>query len=1137
MKRLLVMLLALCVMLAAAPVRAETAAQLTDAADAAALPRVGDVVNGFEALEIRDFPLVGAQIVRFEHQKTGAELYYIANDDTNRAFDLTFFTDAIDNTGLPHVFEHATLSGSEKYPSTALWFNLVYQCYNTYMNASTGQRLTYYPVASLSEAQLLKLADFYTDCCFNPLVLRDESIYRTEAWRYRLADADDDLTIEGTVYSEMLGATTLQRCASYNAMRAAFPGSLVGNDSGGDPAFIPDMTWEALKNYHDLYYHPSNCAAYLYGRFEDYAAFLALLDGYFSAYERREFTRVDEGYTPITEPVELTLPFPVEQGSGTDHASMIYYVFVCPGLNQDPREELVLNTLTDLLIDDASGLQQGLKAALPYGTFYSYIEEDAPQSAIVFIADSVNAEDAQTFRRIVDESLAEVAANGFPQDQVDGVMASMTIDSLLVREQSDVGVEGVIPDLAGSYAATGDPWSYVDYVEAMGSMDDWNRQGLYAKAVSDWLLDSRTTALVATYPQPGLKEENDAAEAARLAEVKAAMSDEEIAAIVAASNAEPADDDASGYVAQLQAVTVESLPEEVKLYEVRDETDDLGVRHIDAVAGVDGIGQASVLLDARGLDQQDIHWFQLYTDLLGELETARHTRAELATLMSRYLYDPDIYLSLPDEGESYHPYMRLRWIGLDDDLAAGYDLMRELVFETKVDDPDKLLEQVQAVKAGLKSEVTAQPSGVQLRRALAVTSERYRYNSYAAGLEYYAFLEEVEQLLAEDPGAATAKLQGIQSAFNNSRNAVTLFAGNEASIALNRGLADAFLAALDSREIVPAQYDFPVPERSEALIIDSGVQFNLLAADYESMGLEGFDGGIDAVASLVGDLFLIPQLRDQYGVYTPQHGALTDDGVYIYAYRDPNIVETFQVYDSLADQVAALEVDQETLNGYILSAYSGYATPKGELSGAAEAALDALQGKPQDEALAWMRQLKQVTPDSVRRYADMYAKLAENGVRNTAGAASAINANADLYGAILNPFGAVDATQIAFSDATEDYLHYEAVRYAFENGLMAPLEEGVFGVDAPATEGDLLAAAYVLVGGGRDEAEALEFFAGYGLVPADADLAAPMVPDDAWALFSALVGEEVEPLSETAEPDAATRGELAEMLQAFMEAP
>ena len=125
---------------------------------AANLPKAGDVVEGFAVKEVRDFPLVGAQLVLFEHERTGAELMYIANNDTNRAFDLTFFTRAIDDTGLPHVFEHSTLDGSEKYPSRALFFNLSYQTYNTFMNAMTGSLYTTYPVASLSEAQLLKYA-------------------------------------------------------------------------------------------------------------------------------------------------------------------------------------------------------------------------------------------------------------------------------------------------------------------------------------------------------------------------------------------------------------------------------------------------------------------------------------------------------------------------------------------------------------------------------------------------------------------------------------------------------------------------------------------------------------------------------------------------------------------------------------------------------------------------------------------------------------------------------------------------------------------------------------------------------------------------------------------------------------------
>lgn len=1121
MKRLLSVLLTLCLLLGLVPAVAEPA------------PAVGDVVCGFEAVEARDYPLMDAVIVRFEHQKTGAQLFYIANDDTNRAFNLGFLTEAIDDTGLPHVFEHATIQGSKKYPGEQMFFNLSYQTYNTFLNATTGQWFTTYPIASLSEAQLLKLAEFYTDACFYPVIMENEHIFRTEAWRYRMADPADDLTIEGTVYSEMLGATTLARAANRNYLRAAFPGSMVGNESGGEPDFIPDMTWQALKDYHDRYYHPSNSVAYLYGAFEDYTAFLELLDGYYSRFERRAFVREDAGYTPIAEPVVETLPFPVEQGSNTEHASTVIYAFVCPGLRQAAEDERVLDTMTDLLSADASAFQQKLQEAIPYGSFYAAIEIDGPEDAIIFNASNVDPADAETFKAIVDEALADVAANGFPQELVDSTAASLEISARLTRETS-APVGNVILPMLSRYAATGNPWNQLDYQDGLFSIDAWNRDGRYAAAAANWLVGSQTTALVTTYPQPGAKEENDAALAQKLADLKASMTDDEIAAIVEATNAEAPEDHSAEYVAQLKAVTVESLPEEIKRYDVTDETDDDGnIRHIDALAAVDGVSQANILLDAAGLAQEDIHWLVLYTDLLVELDTAEHTKAELANLVNRYLYSGSIHLSLPKDGQDgYHPYLRAQWIALDDDLAAGYDLVRELLFDTKLDDPDKLLEQVQSLKAGIKSSVTAEPANTLLRRALARTSELYAYNSYAEGIEYYEFLGEVEQLLADDPAAATAKLEGIQAYFNNRVNAVTMCAGNAASIALNRQLSGAFLDALDEREITPAEYDFPVPAQNEALVIDSGVQHNLLVGDMAALGLAAYDGGLDAVTGLVTDTFLVPLLRDQYGVYTPFNQA-SEDFFFFYAYRDPNIAETYAVLEQLPALVADMDLDQDTLDGYIMNAYSGYAMPQGALSGAANAALETLQGLDPARRLDWMRQLKQVTPDAVRADAGLYASLLENGAWMTAGAASAINANADRFDAILNPFGAVDATQIAFADAPEGSAHYEAVRFAFENNLMAARGEDAFGVDDPATNGDVLASMYALIGGGLDAEEALATFAGYGLAPADTDLDVPAEPGDVWALLTALVGDTVQPLTETADPAALTRGELAEALLAF----
>ena len=1127
MKKLLAMLLSLCLLAGFVPAAmAEAAPEIEPAEEAAALPQIGDVIYGFEAIDMREFPLIGAQVVLFEHQNTGAKLMYIANDDTNRVFDLTFFTDAIDKTGLPHVFEHSTLDGSEKYPSKALFFNLIYQTYNTYMNAFTMDRITSYPIASLSEDQLLKYADYYTDSCLHPMIMEDESIYREEAWRYRLADADAELTIEGTVYSEMLGAMDLESTASVNNLMTAFPGSMIGNEYGGDPDYIPDMTWDMLKDYHNAYYHPSNCVALLYGEFEDYAAFLQLLDEAFAPYEKREFTREDANYTPITEPVEAAYPFPVEAGSNTEHGSTVYYTIVCAGA--DNQEQQVLNTLTDLMIADASVVQQSLQKALPYGTFSCYIETGSPDPAIVFSARNVNAEDAPVVRDTINGALAEIAENGFPQDMVDGVMANLSITSKLIRETENVGVEDIIPNVAYSYSVSGDPWNYMDYIDSMAMMDDWNQQGIYAQAVSQWLVNSQTTALVTTYPEPGLKERKDAELAQKLAAVKAAMSEEEIAALVAATNAEDEEEDTSALVAQLQAVTVETLPEELKLYEVRDETDDLGVRHIEVPAAVDGVGQVSLFLNAMGLEQEDLLWFKLYTQLTSELDTRTHTKSELATLSARYLNSRNIYVSLPDVGkDDYALYLRMNWIAQDDDLAMGYDLMHELVFDLKVEDSQRVLEAVQAFKARLKSSITSAPYSAMLYSSMGTFEEKWAMYDYMNNLPYYAFLEQVEQLLAEDPDAAVAKLQAIQDYFNNSDGAVAVFAGSEESIALNRPLTDAFMAGLGKAEIERKQYDIPVGPKAAGLIVDGSVSFNGLVASFEDLGIEEFDAGLDAVTALVTDAFLYPLLRDQYGAYGVLHSAMTDGGVYIISYRDPNVAETFEVYNQLPELVGTLEPDQETLDGYILSSYATYAKPAGELTGAVSAALNALQGKPQDEALTWMRQLKSVTPETFARYAAMYQGMIDNGVLFTAGAASAVNANAQLYEAVLNPFGTQDATQVELTDVPEDHPNHDAVRFAFENNLMLPLTEDVFGVDEPATNGDLLGAMYALMGYGPDAEEALATFAEYGLADPATDLAAAAPTQDIFGLISALVGQEV---PATTEAESVTRGEFAQIL-------
>jgi len=1102
------------------------------------IPAEGDEVEGFVVQEVRDYPVIGGTAVLFEHEKTGARLFYIANDDINRVFDLTFFTRAIDNTGLPHVFEHATLNGSEKYPSENLFFNLIYQTYNTFMNAFTYPKLTTYPVASLSEEQLLKYADFYTDSCLHPSIMTNEQIYREEAWRYRLEDMDAPLTIEGTVYSEMLGALTLNSMANWNTMRTLFPGSICGNISGGDPAFIPDMTWEDLKAYHDRYYHPSNCTAYLYGKFEDYTAFLRLLDEAFAPYEKQTFTFEDPDYKPLSGDVEETFAYPAEKGTDKQNKAVTYYSFVCPGA-YGTEDELVLNTLSDIFNANASSFQQTLQRVLPAGSFYASINLEGPDMSFIFAAENINEEDAPIFRDTVDQVLDDVLVNGFDQTLVDGVMASLSLSNRLLRESSDVGVD-LITEHAYYESSSADPFSFMDYIDALSLIGDWNDEGKYQMAIQDYLVDATATALVTTFPEPGLREQLDEQETQRLAQVKAGMSEEELQAIIDQTTMPDEGTDASEYVAQLQAVQVESLPEEYTPYEITDVTGDDGVRRLNAAAAVEDVGMTALYLDASGLDIDQLHWFSLYQDLIGELDTDKHTKEEIALLKTRYLYNFSAGLGIVDKfgTDLYHPYLQVSWIAMDQDLEQGYDLVNELLYDADFSDYDRLLELIGKFRTDLRSYINQTPYAPMLYHLYGAENPSYAYLSYMYYLPYYDFLTETESMMKESPEKVSQALEDMAAYFHNRTNAIAAYAGSEEGMSVNADCADAFFAGLEQTEIEPKICEFEKPANSTALIVDTNVQFNGIVGSIRNDSALPFTADLDAVSSLISDAYLLPSLRDQYGVYSVMHSFSEDGDCAIFTYRDPNIDQSFEVFDALPAFVAGFEAGQEVLDGYILSAYVNYAMPEGELSGAINQIASILREEPEDLRIQYMRELKSLTPQMLTSYADLYADMMDEGLRFPAGSASAIASSGQTYDQILDPFATEETDEGIIEDVEEGSEHYDAVQYVHENDLVPMEDEENFGVDSTATYGDLAAAAGVMVGLGTMTAqEIINLLSAYGLIPAGTTINTPLTGADVDRMFrsvSGLIGIPYQPLDELSD-GVLTKGELAELIASFLQ--
>ena len=192
------------------------------------------------------------------HKKSGARIALISNDDDNKVFYVGFRTPPEDETGVPHIIEHTVLCGSDKFPVKDPFIELAKGSLNTFLNAMTYPDKTMYPIASYNDQDFKNLMDVYMDAVFHPNILKYEEIFKQEGWHYELEDKDAPITINGVVYNEMKGAysspdESLQKCI----FEALFPDNTYSKDSGGNPDFIPDLTYEDYIGFYKKYYHES----------------------------------------------------------------------------------------------------------------------------------------------------------------------------------------------------------------------------------------------------------------------------------------------------------------------------------------------------------------------------------------------------------------------------------------------------------------------------------------------------------------------------------------------------------------------------------------------------------------------------------------------------------------------------------------------------------------------------------------------------------------------------------------------------------------------------------------------------------------------------------------------------------------
>lgn len=167
------------------------------------------------------------------HDRTGAEHLHVQRDDTNNVFSIGFATPPPNSTGIPHILEHTTLCGSHKYPVRDPFFKMLNRTLANYMNAFTASDYTFYPFATVNEADHANLRDVYLDATLSPRLR--EIDFMQEGWRLEHQDPKDTTTpivFKGVVYNEMKGQTSDANYIFYiHFQRHMYQGTIYANDS------------------------------------------------------------------------------------------------------------------------------------------------------------------------------------------------------------------------------------------------------------------------------------------------------------------------------------------------------------------------------------------------------------------------------------------------------------------------------------------------------------------------------------------------------------------------------------------------------------------------------------------------------------------------------------------------------------------------------------------------------------------------------------------------------------------------------------------------------------------------------------------------------------------------------------------
>lgn len=889
-------------------------------------------LTAYEMIEDRDVDDLHSRGVLLRHKKSGARICLLLNDDKNKVFYIAFRTPPVNSTGLTHILEHSVLCGSEAFPVKDPFIELVKGSLNTFLNAITYPDKTVYPVASCSDKDFQNLMHVYLDAVFRPDIYKHKEIFRQEGWHYELENPQDDLKINGVVYSEMKGAfSSSDDLLEREVLNSLYPDTAYRFESGGDPKEIPNLTYEEFLDFHSKYYHPSNAYIYMYGDMDAAEKLQWLDETYLNRYDTDDFNTEIQMQKPFAEPLKISRKYSIaatEEEKDRTYLSWSWSV----GTVLNKEEYLAFDALDYALLgSQGAPLKKALLDAGIGKDIQGGYDSSIQQPIFSVIAKNANIEDLERFRTIIMETLRQQTENGISED---ALLASINNAEFRFRE-ADFGnyPKGLMFGLQALDSWLYDeraPFMHLEQIETFEFLRSQIGTGYFENLVKKWLIDNPHSVIITMEPEKGLYAREEKELADKLAAYKASLSDQEVQNIVDFTKHLKEYQEAEELPENLEKIPMLSR-EDLKqtpdpLYNTETEKNGIPVLWHDIESN--GIVYMDLLFDIGDLCEELVPYAGLLKLLTGYMDTEDYSYTELSNEINLHTggISNGISFFVSEEDGSYRVMFEYRISALESKMEKALSLTESMMLRTKFDDDKRLKELLSQIKTAMQADLSGNGHLVSATRAMSYYQPRYRHADMTSGIEFYRLIDRLESDFDNVKEDLKEKMRSLAARiYTRDRLMVSITcprASMEHAMETFSVLSDKLVQTSEEKDRCVLE----CRKKNEGFMDATQVQYVSLAGNYKKAGYE-YTGAFRVLKTILSYDYLWLQIRVKGGAYGASSGFTRYGDIYFTSYRDPNLKKTLDSYRRTVDYLKTFDVSERDMTKYVIGTVSGMDTP------------------------------------------------------------------------------------------------------------------------------------------------------------------------------------------------------------------